>query len=193
MALPSGVARRQVEASASAVWIEPDEKQRVGRETLALASGVNPQAHRRMGRPDLDDRNVARLSHKPCPASSFCASVTRTRFLTESFRSRRSRFGRLNGSHEVDPNGGCQIRTTTLVCATASRKTGNSHATCRGAIRLLHPPDPAAQRKPRFRLVTSIFCRRASSALLGAESTPQRPARFARFWLVLGPDMLEFR
>jgi hypothetical protein len=41
MALPSGVARRQVEASASAVWIEPDEKQRVGRETLALASGVN--------------------------------------------------------------------------------------------------------------------------------------------------------
>jgi hypothetical protein len=59
MALPSGVARRQVEASASAVWIEPDEKQRVGRETLALASGVNPQAHRRMGRPDLDDRNVA--------------------------------------------------------------------------------------------------------------------------------------
>lgn len=45
----------------------------------------------------------------------------------ESFRSRRSRSGRLNGSQEVDENDGCQIRTTALVCptATATSRSGS--------------------------------------------------------------------
>jgi hypothetical protein len=30
-------------------------------------------------------------------------------------------------------------------------KTEKSHAICRGVTRLLHPPDPAARREPRFR------------------------------------------
>ena len=61
---------------------------------------------------------AGRLSHKARRVSTFCAFVPSA---TESFRSRRSRSGRLRGSHEVGENGGCQIRTTALVCATASR------------------------------------------------------------------------
>jgi hypothetical protein len=53
--------------------------------------------------------------------------------------------------------------------ASAFTQTGNSHATCRGAIRLLHPARSSSAAKPRFRLVTSISAG-ASSALLGAET-----------------------
>jgi hypothetical protein len=49
-----------------------------------------------------------------------CASVTRCRFRTESFCSRRVRGAPLKRSHEVGQNGRCQFRTTALVCATAT-------------------------------------------------------------------------
>src|ERR1019366_1219505 len=41
----------------------------------------------------------------------------------EPFGSRRTRSCRLGGSHEVRKNGHCQIRTSGLVCATASVRT----------------------------------------------------------------------
>ena len=53
--------------------------------------------------------------------------------------------------------------------ASASTKTGNSHATCRGTIRLLHLARSSSAAKARFRLVTSISTG-ASSALPGADS-----------------------
>jgi len=69
----------------------------------------------------------ARPSRKPTRSSTFHAIATRSQFLGESFRSRRTRAGRLRRSHEAREIGRCLIRTRGLVRATASREsTGDS-------------------------------------------------------------------
>jgi len=65
-----------------------------------------------------------RLSRKPLVSSTFCASVTRRRFRSESFHSRRACFVRLRRSYEVGENCRCRFRTTAWVYATASRISG---------------------------------------------------------------------
>ena len=55
----------------------------------------------------------------------FCAFDIKSRFWGEPFRPRRTRSGRLSRSHEVSQNGRCAIRTTGLVCPTATARTGS--------------------------------------------------------------------
>jgi len=104
-----------------ALNVGPCDGPRAQRTPLAEVAGAAERASAdgSASATDLAFRGGCRTNH--VRASSFCASVTRSRFLTESFRSRRSRFGRLNGPHEVDQNGGCQIRTTTLVVCDSLR------------------------------------------------------------------------
>jgi hypothetical protein len=56
----------------------------------------------------------------------FCAFDIKTRFWGEPFRSRMTRSGRLSRSHEFGQSGHCAIRTTGLVCPTATDKTNNA-------------------------------------------------------------------
>ena len=65
--------------------------------------------------------------------------ATRSPFLGGSFRSRRFRSGRLSRSHEAAENDLCLIRTTGLVCATATADT-------RGRRRCHPPPHGAGGR-----------------------------------------------
>ena len=78
-------------------------------------------AQERASRPAMADAWFAtRLSHKPSRVSPFCAFATRCRFCGEPFQPRRTGSGRLSRCHEVGKDSRCQIRTTCLVCATAS-------------------------------------------------------------------------
>ena len=56
--------------------------------------------------------------------ATFCEIATRPAIPSGSIRSRRDRSCRLGCSHEVCVNGGCHIRTTALICPTASGTAG---------------------------------------------------------------------
>jgi hypothetical protein len=62
-------------------------------------------------------------------SATFCAFGTTSRFWGEPFRSRRNRSDRLGRFHEVGENGHCAVRTTGLVCPTATAKSMRG---CRG-------------------------------------------------------------
>ena len=86
-------------------------------------------------------RSAWRVSHKPSGPSTSCAFATRCRFWGEPFQPRRTRSGRLRRSHEVTKNRRCQIRTTALVCATASMESGSDgHRQTVGLGRRLERP-----------------------------------------------------
>ena len=86
-------------------------------ESSALEEKQPPARERQQ-----DLRSAARLSHRPSGVSLFCAFATRCRFCGEPFQPRRTGSGRLSRCHEVGKNSRCQIRTTRLVSATASRE-----------------------------------------------------------------------
>jgi len=89
------------------------------RSACSSPAASNPAA----GAPN-DGCSATRLSHKPSRSSTSCAASTNPRFRAESFWSPRNRYDRLRRSHDVAETGGCQIRTTALVCATATYRTG---------------------------------------------------------------------
>ena len=88
----------------------------------AESSRLSCDRFRRSCRLGARDCNGERLSHKPLGSATLCASVTKRRFRSDSFHSRRARFVRMRPSHEVGENCRCRFRTTALVCATASRR-----------------------------------------------------------------------
>ena len=93
----------------------------------ALTHQASPASIRAQGFSLLTGSRRSRhgtLSHKATLSSSSCAVATKAPFSTGSFESRRSCWCRLSRSHKVGKNGTCSIRTTALVCATASRHLG---------------------------------------------------------------------
>ncbi len=109
--------------------------------------------------PDQECRVGERLSHKATGSSGSCTFATRSPFATGSSWSRRSRSGRLGRSQKVGENGSCRIRTTALVCATASRQSSSLVRRLRACLSIILDSSGCCKLATPRQEVQSLSCR----------------------------------
>jgi hypothetical protein len=121
------------------------------------------------------------LSDKATSSSTCCAFDIESRFWGEPFRPRGTRSGRLSRSHEVSQNGRCAIRTTGLVCPTATRQSDRVAHPSWSAPPEVRSIDPLVPGRPAFDLARDSLVTASKTPLTGiARLSLDRPWVFDR-------------